>query len=135
MHSTYKFSQHTKTILPIWLYGSMFVYNMSGCGFEFRCCHLDAISFAYHWACSFLASIGNLTLKVELIKKIVETWHYLVICMILNWVRNRYWRRVEISNDYRSTKNFPLNQPTLYKQAWNLILQYPYNVFLFDQNM
>ena len=37
MHRTDKYSQHSSIISLVWL---MFVYKLSGCGFEFRCSHL-----------------------------------------------------------------------------------------------
>ena len=38
MHRTDKYSQHSSIIWPVWLNGSVFVYELSGCGFESRCC-------------------------------------------------------------------------------------------------
>ena len=40
MHSTNKYSQHSSIIWPVWLNGWMFVYELSGCGFESSCSHL-----------------------------------------------------------------------------------------------
>ena len=40
MHSTDKHSQHSSIIWPVWLNGWVFVYELSGCGFEPRCYHL-----------------------------------------------------------------------------------------------
>ena len=39
MHRTDKYSQHCSIIWPVWLNGWVFVYELSGCGFESRCCH------------------------------------------------------------------------------------------------
>ena len=41
MHRTDKYSQHSSIIWPVWLNGWVFVYELSGCGFESRCCHLN----------------------------------------------------------------------------------------------
>ena len=38
MHATCKYSQHSSIIRPVWLNGWVFVYKLSGCGFECRCC-------------------------------------------------------------------------------------------------
>ena len=39
MHRTDKFSQHSSIIWPAWLNGWVFVYELSGCGFESSCSH------------------------------------------------------------------------------------------------
>ena len=40
--TTDKYSQHNGSIIwPVWLNGGVFVYKLSGCGFESRCCHLN----------------------------------------------------------------------------------------------
>ena len=41
MHRTDKYSQHSSIIWPVWLNGWVFVYELSGCGFESRCSHLN----------------------------------------------------------------------------------------------
>ena len=41
MHRTDKYWQHSSIIWPVWLNGWLFVYQLSGCGFESRCCHLN----------------------------------------------------------------------------------------------
>ena len=41
MQHTYKQSQHSSVTWPVWLDGWVFVYELSDCGFESRCCHLD----------------------------------------------------------------------------------------------
>ena len=48
MHRTDKYSQHSSIIWPVWLNGWVFVYELSGCGFECRCCHLN---FRYGTCC------------------------------------------------------------------------------------
>ena len=41
MHRTDQYSQHSSIIWPAGLNGWVFVYKLSGCGFESRCCHLN----------------------------------------------------------------------------------------------
>ena len=41
MHRTDKYSQHSSIIWPVWLIGWVFVYDLSGCGFESSCSHLN----------------------------------------------------------------------------------------------
>ena len=41
MHHTDKYSQHNTIIWPVWLNGWVFVYELSGCGFESSCHHLN----------------------------------------------------------------------------------------------
>ena len=40
MHRTDKYSQHSSIIWSVWPSGWVFVYELSGCGFESRCSHL-----------------------------------------------------------------------------------------------
>ena len=40
MHCRDKYSQHSSIILSVWLYGWVFIYELSGCGFESHCYHL-----------------------------------------------------------------------------------------------
>ena len=40
MHRTDRYSKHSSIIWPVWPNGWVFVYELSGCGFESRCCHL-----------------------------------------------------------------------------------------------
>ena len=47
MHHTNKYSQHSSVIFWVWLNSWVFVYELSGYGFESRCSHLN---FRY-WAC------------------------------------------------------------------------------------
>ena len=39
-HRTDKYSQYNSIISLVWLNGWVFVYELSGCGLESRCCHL-----------------------------------------------------------------------------------------------
>ena len=41
IHLTNKYSKHSSIIWPVWLNGRVFVYELSGCGFESHCCHLN----------------------------------------------------------------------------------------------
>ena len=41
MHRTDKYSQHSWIIWPVWPNGWVFVYELSGCGFESCCSHLN----------------------------------------------------------------------------------------------
>ena len=41
MHRTDKYSQHSSINWPVWLNGWVFVYELSACVFESRCCHLN----------------------------------------------------------------------------------------------
>ena len=39
-YPTDKYSQHKSIIWPFWQNGRVFVYELSDCGFEYRCCHV-----------------------------------------------------------------------------------------------
>ena len=41
MHGTNKYSQHSSVILQLWLNDRVFVYELSGCGFQSSCSHLN----------------------------------------------------------------------------------------------
>ena len=41
---TDKYSQHSSIFWPVWLNGWVFVYELSGCGFESSCSHLNTRS-------------------------------------------------------------------------------------------
>ena len=45
MHHTGKYSEHSSIIWPVWPNGSVFVYELSGSGFESSCSHLN---FRFH---------------------------------------------------------------------------------------
>ena len=66
-----KCSQHGATVWPVWLNGWMFVYELCGCEFKSRCCHLN---FRYH-AC-FEQEVtwhsGNYRVWIHSEKR---TWH------------------------------------------------------------
>ena len=42
MNRTDKYLQHSSIIWPVWLYGWVFVYELSDYWFESRCCHLNS---------------------------------------------------------------------------------------------
>ena len=56
MHCTGKYSQH-RIIWPVWPNGWVFVYELSDCEFESRCCHLS-FSFMELWI-SILIGVMN----------------------------------------------------------------------------
>ena len=39
-HLVPKYSQQSAIIWPVWLHGWVFVYELNGCGFKFRCSHI-----------------------------------------------------------------------------------------------
>ena len=41
MHCTDEYSQHSSIIWPVWQNGWVFIYELSGCGFESSCSHLN----------------------------------------------------------------------------------------------
>ena len=41
MHRPDKYSQHSSIICPVWINGWVLIYELSGCGFESRCSHLN----------------------------------------------------------------------------------------------
>ena len=43
MHRTYKYSKFSLIIWSVWTNGWVFVYDVSGCGFESHCSHLGFI--------------------------------------------------------------------------------------------
>ena len=42
MYRTDKYSYHSSVIWPVWLNGWLFIYKLSGYGFEFSCSHLTS---------------------------------------------------------------------------------------------
>ena len=46
-HRTDKYSQHSLIIWTVWLNGWVLVYELSGCGFESRCCHLEIVLYGH----------------------------------------------------------------------------------------
>ena len=54
MHRTDKHSLHSSITRPVWLNGWVFLYEISGCGFESRCSHLKLQMWSLLWARSSL---------------------------------------------------------------------------------
>ena len=46
MHRTDNYLQHSSIVWPVWLNGRVFVYELSGCGFESHCSHLKTLFLA-----------------------------------------------------------------------------------------
>ena len=68
-HNQHSHSQHSSIIWPVWLNGWVFVYELSGRGFESRCCNYKAITLfkeVSQWENIVLLRILN---------------HYLVLCI------------------------------------------------------
>ena len=102
MNRTDKYSQHSKIIWPAWLNGSVFVYELSGFGFDSRCCYqISAYTDKFIFANKFVkkgASCGKQ-------KKINMTIEFCIFELVL--VPN-------FSINLVSVKNFALN-----KQFWS----------------
>ena len=47
MHRTDNYSQHSSMIMPLWPSDWVFIYELSGCGFESSCSHLNLRFCAY----------------------------------------------------------------------------------------
>ena len=60
MHRTDKYSQHNSIIWPIWLNGRVFVYELSGCGFESRCSQEIYVFFTNNGNLMFFKISSNL---------------------------------------------------------------------------
>ena len=94
MHRTDKYSQHSSIIWPVWLNGWVFVYELSGCGFELtllssRCISLKVKEiryyhfsiFEYYFKRLFLQNQKNkkdgLILEKELpFREFQNHWHF-----------------------------------------------------------
>ena len=112
MHRTDKYSQHSSIILLVWLNGWEFVYKLSGCGFEFRCCHLI-------FKLWFFVRVFSKTLIVNYV---VFTMQLGSLCLA-SWV---YWERTFYASKnvlmiFSSTGTYP---PARYlhqrQNTWNL---------------
>ena len=57
MHRTDKYSQHSSIICPVWLNGWVFVYELSGCGFESCCSHISLLVCALMDLLSWISSL------------------------------------------------------------------------------
>ena len=71
MHRTDKYSQHSSIIWPAWLNGWVFVYELSGCGFESSCSH-----FTFRFRACFEQGVpwhsGNYRMWIH---SETRTWH------------------------------------------------------------
>ena len=65
MHRTDKYSQHGAIIWSVWLNSWVFVYNLSGCGFESRCSHLFKVIYQ-NSHCSKKISFFGLTERTRM---------------------------------------------------------------------
>ena len=72
MHRTDKYSQHSSIIWSVWLNGWVFVYELSGCGFESCCNHL-----IFRYSACFEQGVpwhsGNCRVWIH---SQTRTWHY-----------------------------------------------------------
>ena len=60
MHCTDTYSQHSSIIWPLWPSDWVFVYELSGCGFESSCSHLMTLYFSISdWRETTLTSRNN----------------------------------------------------------------------------
>ena len=87
MHRTDKYSQHSSIIWPAWLNGWVFVYQLSGCGFESSCSH-----FTFRFRACFEQGVpwhsGNYRVWIH---SETRTWHDK---NIQSWqVQACYWSR------------------------------------------
>ena len=71
MHRTDEYSQHSSIIWPGWLSDWVFVYELSGCGLESHCGHLNAFNVS--------ADIADNFIKLSLVYW-AETWHKKIFC-------------------------------------------------------
>ena len=62
MHRTDKNSQHSSIICPVWLNGWVFVYELSICGFQSRCCDIVCSYFSGNLLLPFLLGFDFKTL-------------------------------------------------------------------------
>ena len=86
MHRTDKYPQQSSIIWPVWINGWVFVYELSGCGFESSCSHLNfkfRVCFeqgvSWHW--------GNYSVWIH---SETRTWtyrHYFIMFLLFlyNW--------------------------------------------------
>ena len=57
MYRTDKYLQHSSIICPVWLNGCVFVYELSGCGFESCCSHMSLLVCAFMDLLSWISSL------------------------------------------------------------------------------
>ena len=94
MHRTDKYSQHSSVIWPVWLNGRVFVYELSGCGFDSSWSHLKFLLAWIDWARAFDFRICVAQLTVISCIKILSSptlcgWSGAFSFMVWFW-----WRKV-----------------------------------------
>ena len=78
-HFTDKYSQHNSVIWSVWLNGWVFVYELSGCGFEFRCSHQNLV---FNEKSSQKPSVAKFLRKhcvIQRVSNILQTFQFLSI--------------------------------------------------------
>ena len=79
MHLTDKYSQRNSVIWSVRLNGRAFVYELSGCGFEFRCCHQNLV---FNEKSSQKPSIAKFLRKhcvIQRVSNMLQTFQFLSI--------------------------------------------------------
>ena len=77
-YTTNKHSQHSSIIRPAWLNDSVFVYELSGCKFESRFCHLN-----FRYCVSFERGVPWHSGKYRVqIHYEMRTWHEITYCQM-----------------------------------------------------
>ena len=71
IHRTDKYSQHSSIVWPVWLNGRVFVYELSGCGLESSCSHLN---FTFH-SCFEQGVLWHSGNYIVLIHSETRIWH------------------------------------------------------------
>ena len=81
MHSTDKYSQHSSVIWSVWLNDWVFVYELSGCGLEYRWSHLNFIFCA--WFEASISSRFRQLYSVEALWNASVAWReHAIKCMV-----------------------------------------------------
>ena len=94
MHRTDKNSQHSSIIWPVWLNGRVFVYELSGCGFDSSWSYLNFLLASIDWARAFDFRICVAQLTVISCIKILSS---LTLCGwsgAFNFMVWFWWRKV-----------------------------------------
>ena len=102
MHHKDKYTQKSSIIWPVWLSGCVSVYQISGCGFEFSCSHLNfrfcasfEQLFPWHSGSYRLDSLWQTYVTwQEHIVKMDRTYKYLRHISIIWWVWLSTWMYV-----------------------------------------
>ena len=115
MYRTDKYSQHSSIIWPVWLNGWVFVYELSGCGFESRCSHL-----IFRYGACFEQGVswhsGNCRVWIH---SQTRTWHDKNIQPYVLLLSTFIWR---VRNPLRSLHITALseNQTCFYVASWKI---------------